>query len=738
MVRISNEQNQLDLSKQYLSLLAKETPSDGLLPYEVAYLTGELAYKNEEYLKSIEFFKKAIPTNQAKTVRWYDDTIFYLGSAYVKLAEAEETSIENRGIYFNQAEQYLAELLLDKPDQRNLFALGQCYLIKSRILNDASAYSKAESLFSRQDILLSREVRAQALLLQAKTAPSFEIRDMLYRHLTQESQQETSNYAQGWYYRGLNEFEEGNVKKAENQFDEAKKAFERAYLSFKKSFDLLFSTDTHLASLALKYQAETKYLQETPQSLQEALKAIVEFYKNSELLSALEDPDEIYYIKALILLKLANGENTPLMMDAVKTLNDGLEIYPKGKFAEKQQLLIGNIYLTQNDFGKAREVFDLLVRKYPQSPLAGEALFWAARSANSQGLKAEAKDYLVRVYKQYPQSKYAAEAYFNTFTYREYLQGDRPALKHLESMPELYPNSIYIIHAHYLLGMDYKRDRKSESGKWLRKKNLNEAIDAFQNSESAFDTLYAKGEIPEKDLDHLILIRYRAELERALANLEIAEESHQAKKQIYLKYTQEVLQQILGDCRNDKHSLKECIAKASVKANIENESLYWLALSFVKSGDDAAASVILDEMLEKFQSAKITRGYLLSRAWYEKGMIASRQPTLGDSVKYLQNAEDASKGNILSTDEKLDLWIQQSLCYQERKDFDNAIVILSKVINDDCISSLRVKAMYLRAVAYELQGRRELARKQLEATSKKGGEWAHKAKEKLEKTYGYE
>ena len=63
--------------------------------------------------------------------------------------------------------------------------------------------------------------------------------------------------------------------------------------------------------------------------------------------------------------------------------------------------------------------------------------------------------------------------------------------------------------------------------------------------------------------------------------------------------------------------------------------------------------------------------------------------------------------------------------------------LLSRVINDDVISPLRIKAMFLRADVYELQGRPELAIKQLEATSLKGGEWAQKAKEKLEQVYGY-
>ena len=55
----------------------------------------------------------------------------------------------------------------------------------------------------------------------------------------------------------------------------------------------------------------------------------------------------------------------------------------------------------------------------------------------------------------------------------------------------------------------------------------------------------------------------------------------------------------------------------------------------------------------------------------------------------------------------------------------------------DVISPLRIKAMFLRAEIYELQGRPELAIKQLEAAARKGGEWAQKAQEKLEQVYGY-
>ena len=60
------------------------------------------------------------------------------------------------------------------------------------------------------------------------------------------------------------------------------------------------------------------------------------------------------------------------------------------------------------------------------------------------------------------------------------------------------------------------------------------------------------------------------------------------------------------------------------------------------------------------------------------------------------------------------------------------MLILSRIINYDAVSSLRLKAMFLRAEIYEHQGRLELARQQLRAVAKKGGEWASKAQSKLD------
>jgi tetratricopeptide (TPR) repeat protein len=365
-----------------------------------------------------------------------------------------------------------------------------------------------------------------------------------------------------------------------------------------------------------------------------------------------------------------------------------------------------------------------------------DAYFWMAKCLAKQKKEPEKiKAYRKKVFENYPQSRYAPEAFFTYYSYRDYLQGDRAALKHLLSFPEEFRKSFYLINAYYLIGMDYKRDRKTAEGKWIRKKNMNAAIDSFHQAVTAFDELLPS--LPPDELNYYVHIRYRSTLELALANLAIAEESQGAKRRIFLDYAEDVFKQIQNDFKRADHPLTRLLIHREPYPHLLEESSYWLAQTYVKAQNDLQAETILNEMLENYRLAKITRGYYLSRVQYDLGMIAMRRKNWPSALEHFAKAEDTAKGKILSTDQKIDLWIQQSQCHRELNELDKSMLLLSKAINDDAISSLRVKAMFLRAEIYSLEGRRELAKKQLEATSRNGGEWALKAKQKLDEDYGY-
>jgi tetratricopeptide (TPR) repeat protein len=731
LARIAELKGNNEEAQTYLETLKPLLVSNDILRYELAYLQGEAFFQKHDYPNAIANFKQALPQNNAEKIVWYSETLYQLGWSYMHMA-MNETVPDLQRNYFDQAEGVLVKLSKHSQQEKDFLALGQYYLTRARCLKDMRVYEDAEKLLKRQDIFTSREAQAHALLLRAEAAPTYALRDSLYRHLTQEGNCETPFFAKGWYLRGLNDFEEGQVLLSQDPY-EANCAFERAVSSLEKAFELLVADQKKSAGLALKYQAQASYLQNTEAGSRQALSTLNFLIKeHPEILMSLEDPDEIYYLQGLIAMHLA-GANNDLLAESY--LQQGLVRFPKGKFAGAMLNLLGILAYQHHDLFKAKATFLKVATEHPADLLAGEALFWAARCAdNTQDMK----DYRCQVYEHYPQSPFAAEAYFLYYSYPEYLQGDRAAIKHLQAMPMRYPHSPFTMNAWYLIGLDYKRDRKTPEGKWICRRNLTAAIDAFQEVESTFDALHQTGLLKDNVLEHYVTVRYRATLERALTNLAIAEESEGAKRQIYLEYATDVFRQIDADFKNPQHLLYPQLTYLEACGHICEESAYWLAQAYLKANQDSTAEGVLTEMVEKYRSAKVTRGYFLARTWSDLGLIAASRQDFKTALHCYRNAEDASKGKVLNTDQRLELWIQQSLCYQALGERDQAILLLSKVVNDDAISGLRVKAMYLRAEIYEAQGRSELARKQLVATSKKGGEWSFKAKTKLDKEYGYQ
>lgn len=734
LARIALAEDNYALAETYLQELERAFSEESPLRYEAAYLRGEMFFLKNDFLSAIHFFTLAIPKNHPEQAPWYSETLYHLGWSFLKMGDGIAISIEEQKLYLAKAEKIFLELLAISPQEKVSLALGQSYLTRGNRLKEKAGYDEAEKLLSQQGLFTSLEGQTQALLLRAEAASNYQARDAIYRNLTHERNSESSWYPKGWYLRGLNDFEEGKASIEKNEPEEAIKAFSRAAPSLKKAFEIFKSLDNTNAGLALKYYAQSLYFQNQANSNKLALTSLEQFIKDyPEILNSLQFPDEIYYLVGMISSRIAQDENDHKWGTlALNNLKEGISQYPAGKYTDAMLHLLGTLYYKQQNFIMAEETFAKLTKQFPNSALAPEGLFWAARSAAELGGNGsdKSKTYYRQLFESYPQSSFAPEAYFLFYTYREYLQGDRAAIKHLQTLPEKYPQAPFAINAYYLIGLDYTRDRKSPEGKWIRKKNYTESIDAFQLAETAFNSLFQKWLIPENQLDLYNGIRYRATLERALANLSIAEESQGTKQAIYFEYAEEVLRKMLIELEKGNTNIKDF-------NTLEEESSYWLAQTCRKRNREIAAEKVLTEMLDKYKSAKITRGYFLSRTWYEKGLLAMHRKEPDAALQHLSQAENAAKGKILSTDQKLDLWIQQSICYRDLGELDHSLLTLSRVVNDDSISGLRLKAMYLRAEIYELQERPELARKQLEALSKKAGEWALKAKVKLEKDYGY-
>lgn len=750
LARIDLSQADYPSAQQRLAGLDTQIMDDSTLRYVVSYWQGEAFYHQKNYSKAAEYFELAIPKRHIEAAPWYGDTLYQLGWSYIKLGENGLDNSEMQKLYFDHADKYLNILRTLKADEKVYLALAKLYIEVSKKQHSSEALKKAEAILSNADLFPSLESQINVLWLKADSASDYQARNHLYKKATDEAFKETTLYPHAWYARALNDFNEGSRLMKAKSNPEAINKFEVAGYAFKQAFNLLKAQDKQTAGLAMKYLSESYHCANTQEGKLKAFSVLDQLInQHVDVLHAFTDPGEIYYLHAALAVQLTTWQPGDKFADiAEHSLVINSKNYPKSPFAVKSLYLLGNVLYHKKNYTNAEEIFNQLItickNSYANQPLIESGMledsyFWIAKSiAKQKDPLNRAKEYKRKVFEEYPQSTYAAEAYFTYYNYRDYLHGDRAAMKHLLEFKQMFPNSPFLVTAYYLMGMDYKRDRKTAEGKWIRKKNLIEAIEAFQASESAFDHFQEVNVLPQEEISYFINIRYHCTLERALANLAIAEESQGAKRRIFLDYAEEVFKQMVSDFKNQNHPLTKKLIYREPYPRLLEESSYWLAQTYTKAQNDDAAEQVLAEMLENYRSVKITRGYLLSRTCYDLGLIAMRKKNYPLALEQFKKAEDAAKGKILSVDQKIDLWIQQSHCYRELGEFDRSMLLLSKAINDDAVSSLRIKAMFLRAEIYALQGRHELAKKQLEAASKNGGEWALKAKNKLDEDYGYQ
>lgn len=746
LVRIKISENNLEDAEHELNKADILLSDQDLLNYESAYLRGTIFFKKGNFEKAATYFQSALPQYPHR-MEWHNETLYHLGMSYLKLSDLFPNTQEQlnylektkeifeslTALNFSEKTEPAANEIKKKSDlqfkERIFLAYGEYFLKRGRKIKDEEALKKADEIFSEMIKSSNQESSLQALLQKTQTHLSYVERDRRLRQLTQNSQSSHPAYAKAWYLRGVNDFEEAKELEKEQKVEEARKTFERAAASLQNAIACLRQEELDTCASAILMQAEAYGNQP------KALDALLPLWEEKEkFLKALKEPLEAYILYGHI----AAGLSEEFYTEAILKLQQGLSAFPKSPLVPSLLYALGILFYKTFDYENAEKTFIKLAEEWPESSLGAEALFRASQCAEkSHKDTAVIKEYKENILKKYPSSSIAPEAYFTLFSYQEYLQGDRTALKHLNAFPDLYPESPYVLNTFFLIGLDQKRDRRSPEGKWLRKKNLISAIDHFQKVDIHFESLFLKKKIPEAQMEHYLLLRYRSQLEKGLAHFVLANESAGAKKQIYLEYAQETLTQLLHELRDESNIYRRWITLRQPFWHLEEEIAFGLSQVYMASKENEQAEKLLTHMLEKYKAAKITRGYFLSRILAALGEISIQNQHYSLALDYFSKAEDAAKGKILNTDQRLSLLIEQSFCLQKLNEWEKAILILSKVVNDDAISSLRVKALYLRAEIYEKQGRLELARKQLEATSKKGGEWALKAKEKLEKNYGY-
>lgn len=679
-----------------------------------SYYSGLALLEMQEYQKGAEYFSQYLTLQNGN---YQEHAKIQLGVCFFHLNQLQEAkSLFLQTNTFPLSQIYLAYLyllegniksceeILNDVDQalaeKDLLRFELC-LVKGFLFYQKKEFFNAQSYFEyalKKPAFLPSKWREAALYYLTQC--------QLVKVGTHEKNQEHLFSANSWYLRGWNHFQEAQGFSQKHEPAKSQIALQEGSNCFEKAYSLFTAYNPQLAWQALKLQAVCTYYLGSKQAY---ITAFNGFQKCVEL--STED-EEVFYWRALTAYKTEDAHVNSYITEA-------LHLFPNGKFTPFLQYLLGFIAFQKGSFDTAENHF-LKLETYT-SPFSGYGYFLAAQSAEKQQKNRDyIRELLKNAYETSPHASFAQEAYFNIYSYQEYLQGNRPAIKHLEHMQKLYPDSPLLLHALYLLGLDHTRDRKTAEGKWIRRKSFTTAIELFSEAEKLYEKLSQNNSLTD---EHEILLNHCI-LERALANLSIAEEAVGAKATIYLEYAVDVFKQLITKASNKNLSLIE-------------EAHFWLAKTYIKQNKDELACAEFSQMIETFEKSKTTMGYYLSRACYELGQLSCKENNYQKALNLFQKAESHARSNILTIDQTLDLWIQQSVCYQELDQTEQAMLLLSKIINYDAISSLRLKAMYLRAEVYEKQKRFELAIKQLQAIANKGGEWAVKAKTKLEKDYGF-
>lgn len=721
LARLALSEGNYEKVDELLAPLDETLPPDDSAHYEAAYLKAEAAFYLKSYSSAVSLFEKSMPQHNKTLVDWYQRALFNLGWSYLKLAEETQNDRSLQADFFSKSEASFKELISAAQGhlrERALLSLARVFALR-HFYSHEEDLSAIEQLLNPAEQFENLENRIESFLIRAEAAPSYSAKEEIYRVITEEdTYKRTLAYRRTWYYRGMNDYQQA-TELLEKKPEEAQLLLKRAAASFEQSYQLLKELDSNLAALSLKHQSQVYFHLGTPEFQTAAVKSLQKLIDEKELFDTLEEQDEAIYSLGLMAAKLYQSEQDAAYAEiAEEALNLTVSLFPDGLFADGALYALGNMYLQSQDYESAQPIFVELAEKYPSSIYASEAWFWAGHCSEELDESEEnARHFRQQVYTLYPQSAKAGEAYFRIYSFTDYLQGSKEATQHLQAMLTLFPEDPFIIVAHYLLGID-------------KPKALQLALASFKEAQQTFDKLFAKQMIPEEHLEYLITIRYRAMLEHALLSIALQDDDR--------KVALANLEEILNDFSQENHPLTSFLLEADALPRIYEESLFTLSQLYLKTGQIEKAEKALLNMLEKYQTLEIPSGYYLSRAWYQLALISMERSKYEEALRRFDQSEKCGKLGVLTAEQKLDLWIQKSHCYKALKQTHMAMLMLSHAINEKASSSLRIKAMVLRADIYAMQGRRELAIKQLEAASRKGGEWAQTAKEKLKVEYGLE
>lgn len=732
LVELAIEEENFKEGSERLAHINSLLPKDDVLRYEVAFWKGEAAFKEKRHKEAVNYYLQAIPLKNSTKAAWVRKTKIRLVNCYEFLADSSRKKEEVKS-YLDQAEVLLTELKAEKMDEEIVLLLGSIYL-KKGIEGNSDAQKKLELLLLTLDLdsLSSSSAKAYGLFLKfASTTDSLQ-QNALFQRLLKTEFVGTEGQIKTLLLKGRSDFQEGCSCLEKSSSTKGALFLEKAFENFRLGYQICVDRNSP----------------HTIEFLRAAFETAMELNQTStwnEFESLLNTPnarfcaiseDEFLYLKGITAFNLQKENISSFEIEEYwkKIIQKGTE----SPWFDKALFNLGTFYFQKGQYDLAQSTFIQLTSEAPLSSFVGDAWFYSSQAAEKQGHDIHlVRAWRKKVWQDFPLSSLAAEAYFTTYSLKEYLEGQPDVLSHLIEMPAKFPDSVWILPAYYLIGMQAKKGEEESLAEKSQIRDLQKAIEAFQNAESTFERLVLDGKLSEDLYFEMGTLRYRALIERALANGTVAGEAKGAKKHLFFEYAAELLRSASQEWEDPLNPLTRLLAKNDPYPSLSQECDFYLAQMHRKMEEDDKACYIFDHMLEKYRRAKMMHSYYLARLWIEKGLIHMHKQEWEAALEDLEKVPHAAKAKVLSAHQKLTVMLLKSQCCRALKQYDQAMRILSDVINDPVVSTLRLKAMYLRAEVYEEQGRSELALKQLEALAKKGGDWGHRAENKLEQDYGF-
>ncbi len=412
--------------------------------------------------------------------------------------------------------------------------------------------------------------------------------------------------------------------------------------------------------------------------------------------------------------------------DALQFLSE----YPSSVQVPHVLHALAQLYIEQHEYEKAQEAILLLQHNFPSYEREDHMLYIMSRCSDILNPDKEiARKYRKELLASYPESPYAAECHFRYFPEEEYQRGTPRAIEHLRKMQKQFLDSPFALGANYYIGLYELQEANKKYGPEATS-HYKEAISAFRNIHLVYHELIAQDLLSQDWKTSCSRLTTLACFFRGKALYNHAKTSPAALDQ-------------LNEAKEAFETIIQLKSEESALSFLPLESRYYLAKTLDLLGLHDLAHTEFDHLVAMTHE-KASLNQLFLQAQIARAKQAIELSHMDIATRYLSQLETCKMLNEYP-ELYLQILITKSQYYKKMQQFDKAMMYLSKVINHTFASSIRIKAMVLRAEIYDMQKRSDLATRQLEAASKLGGKWGMiarirlraKIENKLEKMNGH-